>query len=278
MVAKVIALLRQSHGLDLSAYEETFLAQALEKYRERTGGASVADCLRRLGEEREEAESFTQALRIGYSEFFRNPLAFALLERQLLPALLAAKEKSGGGEIRVWSAGCATGQEAWSVAILLDELIGSGGHSLSYRIMATDLSETDLAWARAGVYGREAVGNIRARHLDGYFFRQGEFFHIIPRLQERVEFFPYELLDPHTICPPLCIYGDFDLVLCSNVLLYYRPERQRFILAKMRRCLTLDGYLVTDGSERGIVESAGGFRGVVAQPAVFQIRLISNGD
>lgn len=271
-LAPIIRLLRERHGLEVSRYDESFLSRSIEKRRQVTACATAEAYLARLAEDGAEAESLWRSLRVCHSDFFRNPLAFAWLEQVILPGLFEARERSAQGEIRIWSAACAAGQEPWSVAILLHELVEARDREgrVSYRIFATDVSEPDLALARAGVYSAAALGNVRRRYLDGPFVRQGDVFAIAPRLRAQVEFSFYDLLDESTTCPSASIYGDFDVVLCSNVLLYYRLEAQRGILAKLWRCLTPGGYLVTGDTERPIVEAAGGFRAVAPCASVFQ--------
>lgn len=258
----------KAHDLDLSCFHTAFLAKALD-----TRAAALAENApvyeRRLTEDFSEAELFLRSLHIGYTEFFRNALAFAMLEHLILPTLINAEEKSGRGEIRIWSAGCATGQEAWSLAMLLDGLLTDRNTSFSYRIIATDRSAPDLAVARAGLYFEETVGNVRMSHLRRYFHRQGHFYLIVPRLRDRMDFTVHDLLDPKTLCPPESIFGDFDLVFCSNVLLYYRPEMQELILGKVRRCLTTGGYLICDETEAGIVETVGGFHRATPAAAIY---------
>ena len=268
MLDAVITVMGQIHGRDLSVYNESFLTTSLER-RQQDSACNTATYLQRLAEDATEAEAFHRSLRVGYSEFFRNPLAFALLEQLILPGLIEGKVRSRG-EIRIWSAGCAAGQEVWSVAILLDELAAAGAKPVSFRIFATDLSEGDLGLARCGVYSAAAVGNVRLRHLSGCFSRQGEAYAISARLKDRVDFSLYDLLDGGTTSPPACIYGNFDLVLCSNVLLYYRPEVLRLILNKLWRSLAPGGYLITGETERQIVASVDGFRAVTSPAAVFR--------
>ena len=270
MLAAVITVMGQTHGRDVSVYNESFLEKSLEKRREAAACANSAIYLQRLAEDNAEAEAFYCSLRVVYSEFFRNPLAFALLEQLILPGLVEGTAHSRREEIRIWSAGCAAGQEAWSVAILLDELTAAGARPVPYRIFATDLSEGDLDLARRGVYSAAAVGNVRLRHLSGCFSRQGNAYAIAARLQERVDFSLYDLLDGTTTSPPACIYGNFNLVICSNVLLYYRPEVLRLILNKLRRSLAPGGYLITGETERQMVGSVDGFRAVAAHTSVFR--------
>ena len=265
---EIIEVMRRTHGFDLACYDESFLASSIAKHRHAISALTPADHLERLSEDRAEAEALVRSLRVTYSEFFRNPLTWAVLEQQVLPTLAEAAEKSGRPELRIWSAGCAAGQEAYSAAILLDELARGRQHPIPFRIFATDLSEPDLAAARAGVFGAASVGNVRKRHLDECFSRRGEFHTVETRIRDHVDFSTYDLLDAGTTCPPASIYGDFDLVLCCNVMLYYRPETQRFILSKVRQCLAVRGYFVTGAAERQMAASAGGFRAVASPAAV----------
>ena len=264
----LIDRVRSVHGLDLSPFARAFLVRAL-RVRTVDLAETPQSYGQRLATDALEARELRRSLSIGYSEFFRNALAFTLLERLVLPGLLESKEKSGGSEIRVWSAGCATGQEAWSLAILLDALSLRRAVSIPYRIIATDWCEPDLVVARTGLYTEEAVGNVRISQLREYFSRQGESYLIVPRLMDRVNFTNYDLLDKKTVCPPESIFGEFDLVFCSNVLLYYRSEVQALILGKVRRCLVPGGYFICDETEGGIVEGAGGFQRAAFPAAIF---------
>jgi chemotaxis protein methyltransferase CheR len=265
-----IAVMRQAHGLDVSRFDESFLVKTLAHRQAATAHPDAAAYLRRLAAERAEAEEIFQSLNIGFSEFFRNPLTFAVLEQLILPGLVEAAETSGRREIRVWSAGCAAGQEAYSVAILLDELAAARGRAIPFRIFATDIAEAGLAAARRGVYDAAAVRQVRWRHLENYFARQGEMYEVAPWIRDRVDFSALDLLDGHKASPPASIFGDFQLVLCCNLLFYYRPEPRRDILNKVRQGVAAKGYLVTGEAERDMVEKAGGFRAVAPPAAVFQ--------
>lgn len=266
----VIQTLHKTQGLDVSPYDESFLLKSIDKRLAATGLTSVAayrDC---LADNPAEAETFWRSLRIGYSEFFRNPLAFSMLGQWVLPHLAEEKKKTGRGEIRVWSAGCAAGQEAWSVAMLLNDLAEAHDPPLAYRIFATDLSEHDLALAHAGIYNADALGNVLSRYVRDYFVRQGDSFAIVPRLRTQVDFSVYDLLDERSSSPGASIYGDFDLILCCNLLFYYRPEIRRHILNKVCRALAPGGYVVTGETERDIVAEQHGLRAVGPPAAIFQ--------
>jgi chemotaxis methyl-accepting protein methylase len=270
MQDQLIEVMSLSHGRDVSCYDEAFLAKTLGRRMASAGYESAKDYVADLSDNGAEAESFSKSLSICYSEFFRNPLTFALLEQLILPSLIEAREKSGRSEIRIWSAGCAAGQEAYSVAILLDEQTRAHGHPVPFRIFGTDRDESVLDSARLGVYDQAAVQNVCLRHLREYFTREGESYVLAERLRAQVDFSFYDLLDERNTCPPASIFGDFDLILCSNVLFYYRQEVRRNLVEKMRRALTNHGYFITGEVERFIVEQCGEFRAVDTPVWVFQ--------
>jgi chemotaxis methyl-accepting protein methylase len=266
----VIEVMGRIHKLDVSVFDEAFLSGAVSRRQERTTVRTVKEYGKILAENPIEAETLFQSLWVTYSEFFRNPLTFGLLEQLILPGLFETLEKTGRKELRFWSAGCAAGQEVYSLTILLDELEKSRNRLIPCRIFATDISLLELAQAQKGLYNRSVLGNVRLRQLAEYLSGKGETYTLIPRLREKVDFSVYDLLDAKTTCPPACIFGDFDLVFCSNVLIYYRPETQQAMLDKMKRCLRSGGFLIVGEAERQIVVRAGGFKPVVSGGEVFK--------
>lgn len=273
----LVQIMEQRHGLDISAYEGSFLRQTRDQRRAETGRQSAEAYGECLAGSRAEAEAFFQSLHVGYSEFFRNPLTFALLEQQVLPALSAATGPAGRSELRVWSAGCAAGHEAWSVAILLAELAGARAGPGPFRIIATDISAPALAAACLGVYDQAAVQNVRLKHLRDYFSVAGASYTVAPRLHALVDFSTYDLLDERSVCPPVSLYGDFDLILCCNVLFYYRAEIRQRMLDKVCAALAPGGYFVTGEVEREIVAAHAGLRAVAPPAAVFQKQKLDHG-
>jgi chemotaxis methyl-accepting protein methylase len=268
-VGDCIALLRQAHGLDIACYSESFLSRSFARRWQGMAGMTSVGYREMLGRDRGEAEAFVQSLSIHHSQFFRDPLVFAMLEQRLLPGLASAKEASDYPEIRAWSAGCAAGEEAYSVAILLSELCDRFEVPIRFRLFATDNSEQQLALACTGSYASSAMGNVNLRHLGRWFVHLEDNYVIAPELRERVDFSLHGLLDEHSVSPSASIFGGFDLILCCNLLFYYRPEDQERILKKLRRGLAPDGYLVTGEAEREIVQ-AQGFKPVPGAAAIFQ--------
>ncbi|HSV93857.1 MAG TPA: CheR family methyltransferase, partial [Desulfobacterales bacterium] len=224
----------------------------------------------RLEADNLETAELDRALTVTYSEFFRDPLAFAVLEEVVLPDLAQRAEAGGRRELRVWSAGCAGGEEACSVAILLHDLRAVRDSLVSFRIFATDASADELDRARRGVYGRAAVRKVRLEHMEAHFTPVADAWAVDVHLRNCVDYSRYDLLDERSTSPAPSIFGDFDLVLCCNLLFYYRRETREFIVAKVRQSLAPGGYLVTGTAEQAIVEHSGGFVTMTPPAAVYR--------
>ena len=268
-VSELVETLRLAHGLDVSNFSEDFLARSFERRRQVLADMSAPAYMRLLEQEKPEADVFMRSLEIHHSEFFRDPLVFALLEQRLLPELARTKATSDYPELRVWSAGCAAGQEAYSIAILLRELSETAGIPVRFRLFATDNSEEQLQCAVAGVYPSNAMGNVALRHLERWFSRHEDAYVVAPELRELVDFSIHGLLDEYSGSPSASIFAEFDLVFCCNLLFYYRPDCQRRMLDRLRRCLAPQGCLVTGEAEREIVQSAG-FQPLALPSAIFR--------
>ena len=267
---KVVEILRLKQGLDVSSFDRAFLANSLGRRLAAGGGSSLPAYLARLAEDRAEAEAFCASLNINHSEFFRNPLTFALLEQRVLPGLIEARKAGPSSELRVWSAGCAAGQEIYSLILLLEDLARARGQPVPVRIFATDIDTDSLAAARQGVFAEEVVQNVRHRQLRDYFSMADGNYAIAPRLRARVDFSTYDLREENSTCPPASLYGDFDLILCCNVLFYYRANIQQRLLEKFCRALAPGGYFVTGEAECDLAVKHGGCHAVAPAATVFQ--------
>lgn len=265
---RMIQVMSSVHGKDLSCYDEPFLAKSMETRCAGTGGVTADAYCEYLSGSADEAEALSRSLQITYSEFFRNHLTFALLEDMVLPAIVKENLEAERGGIRVWSAGCAAGQESYSVAMLLDELVTD--KPVTYRIFATDSADKELERAATGVYDAAAVQNVRLKQLGTYFRSCGDSYEVVPRLKDHIEFSRYDLLDRHSTSPAASIYGNFDLVFCSNLLFYYRPESRQFIIDKLYNSLAHGGYLVTGEAEREMIEKTSDLYPVFRPAAVYR--------
>jgi chemotaxis methyl-accepting protein methylase len=252
-IQRIVDLLIRSLGADISKYDDSFLNTSLQKRIAETCSGSIAGYCGVLERNISERTAFIDSLQISYSDFFRNPLTYAVLERMVLPSLVLNKKTSTQKEIRIWSAACAGGQEAYTLAILLEELKNSADVQFRYRIFATDQSETQVHEAMDGQFTATALQNVSLKRVREWFTRQGDCYTIKAELQKNIAFSQFDLLNEAVSYPPASIFGDFDLVVCANLLFYYKNAYRNIILGKVNNSLGKNGLLVTGEAERNIV-------------------------
>ncbi|PKM95239.1 MAG: hypothetical protein CVU84_06035 [Firmicutes bacterium HGW-Firmicutes-1] len=270
-LSKIITVMKLTYERDISIYDEAFIMNALERRCIVIGAINADQYCNFLEKNKNEADHFFGSLHITFSQFFRDSITFAALEQNVFHNIIAHKPE--GSEIRIWSAGCSSGQEAYSIAMLLSEISEARGHQIRFRIFATDISKEALADGIAGVYDQHAVQNVKLKQLNKYFTKQGNTYTIIPELRQCVNFSTYDLLDPSTANPPESIYGDFDIVICCNVLIYYKPNLQQLIIKKLQQALSTFGYLVTDESEKMLVQNCAKVQNIEIPTTVFENKI-----
>ena len=250
IAADIIQTIRRTEDLDLSRLDDSFLLQMIKRRCELIPISDISTYPARLEQDGAERQLLLLSLNNNFTEFFRNSLTFAHLEHWVLPNLIDRIPQ--GRELRIWSAGCSTGQEPYSLAILLENLCEKRQQPFRYRIFATDISATALAAASTGEYAQEAVQNIRLKDLNCFFSYANGCYAVSERLKNHISFSYYDLVDPLSSNPKESIFGNFDLILCSNVLLYYNAASQRLILQKLINSMVDSGYLITGEAERSI--------------------------
>jgi chemotaxis methyl-accepting protein methylase len=222
-----------------------------------------------------EVQTFIDALHISYSEFFRNPLTFSVLEEIILPSIISKKKDFKNKEIRIWSAACAGGQEAYSMAMLLEEDKNQNKANLAYRIFATDLCESQVLEAQKGEYGAESLNSLSMKRSKQWFDKHADKYTVKSELKESVNFSVFDLLSNQFSCPPASIFGDFDIVFCANLLFYYTPKFRKIILEKATNCLAKGGYIVVGETERNILLQHD-YVEVIPQSAIFKSNISSH--
>ena len=246
-LTEVLRILQSICDFDVFAYDEVFLKRTAEKGFAASNVKDFFEYAAYLSANAEEAGALLQTLNVTHTEFFRNSLTFAHLEQWLLPRLIENKPQNG--ELRIWSAGCSTGQEAYSLAMLLENINASKQKKTRYRIIATDISQDALLAAGKGEYNEREIQRVRVKDLKEFFVKSGETYTVCDRLKQHVSFSFYDLLDSRSFCPQESIFGSFDLVLCCNLLFYYKPNYQRSILKKLKNSVAENGYLITGETE-----------------------------
>ena len=197
--------------------------------------------------------------------WFRDTSCWNTLEKHILPDLFARID-NGEKEIRVWSAASATGQEPYSLAILIDQLCRRRGfppvHD-KFKILATDISKSALETARKATYdGFNIRRGLSDKVRDNYFEPFGEYWCVKPEIVKRVEFREFNLLDP------LFSLGKFHLILCRNVAIYFSPDFKTNLFKKLNRVMHSDGFLMM-GATESMMAHASEFKSVEFKGGVY---------
>lgn len=232
--------LREQTGLDFLAYKRPTIERRLHRRMTAVGVDSIAEYRRYIDGQPDEVQRLVANFLIKVTEFFRDPEVFTYLSEQVLPELIA--EARTRGELRIWSAGCATGEEAYSLAMLVADALGDELGSLPVRIFATDVSPDAVEFARRGIYPESALADVapdvRARH----FLKVDGGYEVRKAVRSMVIFGEHDL-------GYRAPFPRIDLVLCRNVLIYFTPELQRRALQRFVFALRRGGYLVLGKSE-----------------------------
>jgi len=246
------SLIKKYATKNLQSFEESFLLSIIDKHAQSVGMNQIENYLFFLSQSDKNTNELIEMLEVNYTEFFRDSLIFAQLENVIIPELV---EKLNNEEIRIWSAGCSTGQEAYSLAMLFEDYKSQSNEQINYRIFATDQSEKYIREAKLGKYIQREIGNIKIRYLNNYFQKINNAYLINNDVKNRITFSIFNLLNEHFVFPHESVYGQFHIIICCNVLIYYSPEAQKEIITKLIDSLSKNGYLIVGKTEKQILSN-----------------------
>ncbi|HWW00809.1 MAG TPA: chemotaxis protein CheB [Candidatus Acidoferrum sp.] len=256
---KILLLLRSRTKHDLSLYKASTLRRRIERRTRVHDLKSPQEYLRYLQENPHESDLLFKELLIGVTSFFRDPEAFEALAKRGLPDLLRSKPEEAA--VRVWVPGCATGEEAYSLAILVQEGLERLKKRLTVQIFGTDLDSEAINLARLGRYPGGIAGDVPRERLARYFVREEGGYRIRNEIRELVVFAPHNVLQD----PP---FTKLDLIGCRNLLIYLQPEAQQRLLSLFHYALKPQALLFL-GSSEGINEFGRLFRAVDGKRKIF---------
>lgn len=237
---RIHAILRRRAGHDFSQYKENTIARRLERRMKALQIETVEQYVQALDRQQEEADRLFNDLLIGVTQFFRDPEAFSALEKEVVPKLFEGK--SEGDQVRVCVMGCASGEEAYSIAILLSEHALMLNHGPKIQVFATDIDEGALSTARKGRYPESIAEQVTHERLQRFFIRQDGGWQVSRELRETVLFSSHSFIKD----PP---FARLDLISCRNVMIYLGQELQKKLIPLFHYALRPGGYLFLGPSE-----------------------------
>lgn len=236
----VLELLQRRHSHDFACYKPKTLLRRINRRMVIHGRRDLTSYLDILRSDEKEVDALFGDLLIGVTRFFRDPPAQDLVRRKVLPALLAAHAE--GGTVRAWVAGCSTGEEAYSLAMLFSEALEQLHLKVPIQIFATDLDPGAIAFARAGLFPEGIARDLEPDRLARFFSREEHGYRVREDLRERILFAHHNLLKD----PP---FSQLDFISCRNLLIYLEPQTQTKLLLGFHQALRSGGYLLLGASE-----------------------------
>jgi two-component system, chemotaxis family, CheB/CheR fusion protein len=242
---QIFAILLARTGHDFSGYKKATILRRLQRRMSVNQISNIAAYVRFLQEEEKEANELLNDLLISVTSFFRDPEAFESLKTQLKEMI---KAKTPGSDLRGWVAGCATGEETYSVTILISEILDEVKMRLQVQVYGTDIDLDALRTARAGLYPADITEEVSPERLQRYFVKEHNGYRIRKEIRDKVVFAPQDF----TKDPP---FSKMDLICCRNLLIYLESDMQKKLLPLMHYALKPGGMIFLGPSET-VSESA----------------------
>lgn len=234
-------LIEQRSAILLDSSRERFFSARLREYLEEKGLSSGTDLLRQVRASSIEYESLLERLLTQETSFFRYPGVYDAVERKILPEIQERKFWETPRKLRIWSAGCSTGEEPYSIAITLCDAL-KFAEAWEIEILATDISRRALRHAEKGSYARRSLEDVSLRQVETYFTATKHGFQVKPRIRRMVWFAQMNLAESVYV-------GKLDCIFCMNVLMYFSDERRLSILRRFYDALEPGGYLLLGHAE-----------------------------
>ncbi len=239
-IDSILSFLARHTRHDFSLYKPSTLERRIARRMTVTQSSNVTDYVKRLQEDHAESRALFQDLLIGVTNFFRDPEAFAFLKEKILPGMFARTQDNG--HLRVWVAGCATGEEVYSIAILFQEYMAENQSPRELQIFGTDIDPRAIEKARLGRYPKNIATDVGSERLERFFSKGDNHYRVTREVREPVIFAEQNVLRD----PP---FSDLDLLVCRNLLIYLRTEAQDRVIPLFHHVLRKDGILFLGNSE-----------------------------
>lgn len=242
--------LDKTRNLDLSSYRRISVRRKLNGRLHALGMSCYADYVRYLQSDPDEIDLLLDNILVGTSCFFRDPIVFEHLGREILPKICEEREEQSGlSPLAVWSCGCSSGEEAYSAAIMIRNLQKNRFSTMVGVIFATDIDPRALETAREGRYPGSRLEYVRLGDAERYFEAENGSYRVKPEIRNMVSFSVHDVLRAGNKVPRDFVFRHFDIILCRNILIYMDPDAQARVLDNLDDCLATGGYLVLGETE-----------------------------
>jgi chemotaxis protein methyltransferase CheR len=253
-LSEMRALIEQRSGILFDESRQRFFPPRVREHLDARRLANGSELLRLIRASNVEYDKFLESLLTQETSFIRYPAIFRALEKKVLPEMHMKKFWENPRSLRIWSAGCSTGEEPYSIAITIADTI-EFSEAWNIHILATDISRKALDFAEAGLYPRRELLGLKPEQVEAYFVKAGDDFKLKPKIRNMVTFAPMNLAQ-------VVYMGKFDCIFCMNVLIYFSEERRAQLIQRFYEYLEPGGYLFL-GHAESVAKAQVGFEPIV---------------
>jgi chemotaxis protein methyltransferase CheR len=240
-LSEIRMLIEERTGIHFDESRERFLSTRVREHMHERGYTRVTELLRAVRKTNVEYDSLLERMLTQETSFFRYPAVYEAFEKRVLPEIHVSKFWKNPRTLRVWSAGCSTGEEPYSIAITIADSL-SFADAWNVEILATDVGKLALKTAENGIYSGRCLSGVNEKQLAAHFTKVENKFHVKPRLKKMISFAPMNLAAPVYV-------GRMDMIFCMNVLIYFTEERRHSLVQRFYEALEPGGYLFLGHSE-----------------------------
>ena len=259
-VAEILNILRANSNIDFTQYKHSTVARRIERRMTIHQTSKLSDYLNLIYKKEEEAQILKQELLIGVTRFFRDYESFKSLTSDVIPQIV--KDSTMSKAIRVWVSACSTGEEAYTIAILIHDELQKQGLKRNVKVFATDVNSKAISQAGNGVYSADIADDVPVYYLKKYFSKiTGDMYKVEKSIRQMVVFATHDMISD----PP---FSKIDLVTCRNALIYFKNEAQDSVIKSFHFALRKGGYLFL-GSSENLGEVARYFKGINDKARIF---------
>lgn len=259
-LSKVIAILRDEKGVDFTLYKENTIIRRLEKRISINRFTKIEEYVKFLARNKREVDILFNELLIGVTRFFRDEESFTVLKSEIIPRI--AENSNTEKEIRIWTPGCSTGEEAYSIAILFAEYLSENNIKKEVKLFATDLDTLSLEYAGTGYYPGNIISDVSPERLSRYFIKKEDGYQVNETIRSMIIFARHNLLED----PP---FSKIDLISCRNLLIYLNGDTQQKVISMFHVSLKSKSYLFLGNSE-SLGKMAEGYEIIDSKSKIFR--------
>jgi chemotaxis protein methyltransferase CheR len=261
----LINKVRDRTGIDLGQYKDSYITRRLSTRMKTLGAPNYRKYSAMLDTAPGEYELVVDAFTINVSEFFRDKETFRVIKEKIFPAMIAEKKSTGRQGLRIWSAGCACGEEVYSISMILNDLLGSEYGKYTLRLYATDIDEACMQRAKDGLYDPVSLKNVDKKYMDRFTHPAPDGKIVVnDDIKRNVTFRRFDLIDGGS-------FGNFfDLILCRNVMIYFSESQKSKLINSYFNSLNSGGYLVIGKTETLTPDTKNSFVAVNGIERIYQ--------